>query len=258
MVATVRHEYEQKILFQELHQCSLETLVVRCDVTREDDLLGLVDSALERFGSIDVLVNNAGYGQFGGIELVTAAQARAQLEVNTIAPLRLAQLVLPHMREKGRGKIINISSVAGRIVLPWGGWYAASKFALEALTDAMRLECRPFNVQVVSVLSGPVQTDFVTKLQMSEPGATSPEFQHRIHEHAQARRKRSREGAWTSQMTAELLLSIARSSNPRTRYVTTSVGKAAVLLRKFLPDRLWDRLIVRAYGAQKIFNKPTP
>lgn len=230
--------------------------MVRCDVTCDDDLLGLVDSALQRFGSIDVLVNNAGYGQFGGIELVTAEQARAQFEVNTIAPLRLAQLVLPHMRERGSGRIINISSVAGRIVLPWGGWYAASKFALEALTDALRLECRPFNVHVVSVLSGPVQTDFVTKLQISEPRAASPEFQHRIHEHAQERRKRSREGAWTAQMTAELLLSIVKSSNPRTRYVTTPIGKAAVLLRKFLPDRLWDRLIVRAYGAQKIFNKP--
>lgn len=241
----------------ELHQRSLDTQVVTCDVTKDSDLCALVDAALSRFGRIDVLINNAGFGQFGGIETVTPVEARAQLEVNTIAPMRLAQLVLPHMRRQGGGLILNVSSVAGRVVLPWGGWYSASKFALEALTDALRLECRPFNVKVVSVLAGPTSSAFVKNVKLCAPSAESPEILHKIHQHAQEHRAKPRRSEWTHDRMAELLLKITASPNPKPRYVTTLTGKTAVALRKVLPDRLWDRFIVRAYGAQHLLKTPS-
>ncbi|MBK6766321.1 MAG: SDR family oxidoreductase [bacterium] len=254
VVATVREQYQFYSLFAELHQASLHTAVVLCDVTRDDDLQNLVGHAIERFGRIDALINNAGYGQFGGVEVVSPAQARAQLEVNTIAPARLAQLVMPLMREQGGGRIINISSVAGRIVVPWGGWYAASKFALEALTDALRIEGKPFGIRVVSVLAGPVESSFFAKLNIVTPEHLDVPLYNRVHEHALVRRTKPRPSAWASEEVAALLFRIATTRRPRTRYVTGTTGKAALILRKVLPDFLWDKLIVRAYGAHSILN----
>lgn len=256
-MATVREQYQLYSLFAELHQASLNTAVVLCNVARDSDLQEVVAHAIERFGRIDLLINNAGYGQFGGVEVVSPEQARAQLEVNTIAPARLAQLVLPHMREQGGGRIINISSVAGRVVLPWGGWYSASKFALEALTDALRLECKPFGVDVVSVLAGPVQSDFVAKLDVASPERLNVPLYHRIHNHALDRRAKPRPGAWSSEQVAELLLRIAATPRPRSRYTTGAKAKVAIALRKLLPDALWDKLIVRAYGAHSILKNPS-
>jgi short-subunit dehydrogenase len=256
VVATVRQEYELMILQAELHQASVHTLVSKCDITSEEDAKRLIETTHERFGRVDVLINNAGFGRFGGVEIVSDDEARAQLEVNTIAPMRLAQLVLPIMREQGRGRIINISSVAGRVVLPWGGWYSASKFALEALTDALRLECKPFNIHVVSVLAGSVRSAFTKNVYLSPPERVSLPLYNRIHEHAVARRSKPRPGAWDVERMAKLLFHIATTRRPRTRYVTTSVAKVAVFLRNILPDRLWDIFILRAYGAHSILKNP--
>lgn len=256
VVATVRQEYELMVLQAELHQASVYTLVKRCDVTNAQDISQLIETTRERFGRIDVLINNAGFGRFGGVEIVSVDEARAQLEVNTIAPMRLAQLVMPIMREQGGGRIINVSSVAGRVVLPWGGWYSASKFALEALTDALRLECKPFDIHVVSVLSGSVRSAFTKNVYLSPPERVNLPLYQQVHEHAVARRSKPRPGAWDAERMARLLFHIATTRRPRPRYVTTAVAKVAVFLRKFLPDRLWDRFILRAYGAHSILKKP--
>lgn len=256
MVATVREQYQLYALFAELHQASLYTSVVLCDVTRDSDLQMVVAHAIERFGRIDVLINNAGYGQFGGIEVVSTQQARAQLEVNTLAPARLAQLVLPHMRARSAGRIVNISSVAGKVVLPWGGWYSASKFALEALTDALRLETKPFGIKVVSLLAGPVASEFVAKLAMASPDGMNVPLYQQVHQLALNRSSKPRPNAWSPDQVAELLLHVATTPRPRTRYTTSATGKVAISLRKLLPDRLWDTFIVRAYGAHTILKNP--
>jgi len=254
VVATVRKQYQAHVLMPELHQISLHTAVELCDVSHDEALQQVVAHTIERFGRVDVLINNAGFGQSGAIELVTADEARRQLEVNTMAPARLAQLVIPHMRAQRSGRIINISSVAGRVVLPWNGWYSASKFALEALADAMRIELAPFGIKVVSVLAGPVDTQFVTNVHMSAPLADAPELYHKIHAFAQERRTRARPNAWSSERVAELLFRIATVSHPRTRYVTGGTARAAMILRKLLPDSLWDRFILRAYGASSLLS----
>ena len=111
-------------------------------------------------GRIDVLVNNAGYGFFGAIETVPLEEARRQLEVNVFGLARLTQLVLPYMREQGSGRIINTSSIAGKMVFYMGGWYNVTKYSVEAFSDALRMEMKPFGIDVVMIEPGAIKTDW--------------------------------------------------------------------------------------------------
>jgi NADP-dependent 3-hydroxy acid dehydrogenase YdfG len=115
---------------------------IALDVTKEESITACVEQIFKEVGSIDILVNNAGFGSYGAIEDVTMQDAKYQLEVNVFGAMRLTQLVLPKMRQNKYGKIVNLSSVGGKIAFPLGGWYHASKFAIEALSDAMRLEVK--------------------------------------------------------------------------------------------------------------------
>jgi NAD(P)-dependent dehydrogenase (short-subunit alcohol dehydrogenase family) len=125
--------------------------VLQLDLTEEDSIEACVKSIIERDGRIDILVNNAGYGSYGAIEDVPISEARRQFEVNLFGLARLTQAVLPSMRAKRFGRIVNISSIAGKIYTPFGGWYHATKFALEGFSDCLRLEVEPFGINVVVV-----------------------------------------------------------------------------------------------------------
>src|SRR5690606_15673856 len=122
----------------ELADAGAHTLAL--DVTDDDAMRAAVDAVEEAHGAVGTLINNAGYSQAGAVEVVPMADARRQFDTNVFGAMRMAQLVLPAMRKAGRGRIINISSMGGRMVLPADGWYHASKYALEALSDAMRVE----------------------------------------------------------------------------------------------------------------------
>ena len=121
------------------------------DVTDEASMEAAVQQIIDAEGRIDVLINNAGYGSYGAIEDVPIDEARRQFEVNLFGLARLTQLVLPHMRAQGRGRILNISSMAGRITMPLGAWYHATKYALEAFSDALRMEAEEFGIDVVII-----------------------------------------------------------------------------------------------------------
>ena len=139
---------------------ALGVVPLRMDVTDEASMVEGVRTVLEAEGHIDVLVNNAGYGYFGAIENVTMEEARRQQEVNVFGLARLCQLVLPSMRERGSGRIVNTASVAGRSVLYFGGWYHVSKYSVEALSDALRIELKPFGIDVVIIEPGGIRTDW--------------------------------------------------------------------------------------------------
>jgi NAD(P)-dependent dehydrogenase (short-subunit alcohol dehydrogenase family) len=136
------------------------TLVVPGDVTSDPDRRALIDTVLKRFGRIDALINNAGYGQRGPVERVPVESIRRNFETNVFALVALTQLVAPLLRAQGRGRIVNIGSVAGRIARPMSSIYDATKHALEALTDGLRGELKPFGVQVVLVRPGFIRTEF--------------------------------------------------------------------------------------------------
>lgn len=119
-----------------------------------------VERIISEQGRIDVLVNNAGYGSYGALEDVPMAEARAQMEVNVFGAARLTQLVLPHMRAQRSGTIVNVTSMGGKITTPLGGWYHATKFALEALSDCLRMEVAPFGIHVVVIEPGGIRTEW--------------------------------------------------------------------------------------------------
>ena len=132
------------------------------DVTDDASMSAGVNRILEETGRIDVLVNNAGYGSYGAIEDVPIDEARRQFEVNVFGLGRLTQLVTPRMRAQGSGTIINISSIGGKLTTPLGGWYHATKYAVEALSDALRIELSPFGIDVVVVEPGGIRTEWAS------------------------------------------------------------------------------------------------
>lgn len=159
---------------EDLREVGCEILPL--DVAEEESRATAVAAIEGRFGPIAVLVNNAGYPQYGPIEEVSLDAIRSQFETNVIGLIRLCQLVLPGMRRAGGGRIINVSSVSSRVTSAGGGIYHASKYAVEAIADALRPEVRPFGVEVVNVLPGPIATDFLRKLLASipKPAPTAP------------------------------------------------------------------------------------
>lgn len=132
---------------------------LKMDVTDDRSMKEGIEQILQKEGRIDVLVNNAGYGYFGAVETVAMEEARRQVEVNLFGLAQLCQLVIPSMRKQHSGRIVNISSVAGRMAVGFGGWYNVTKYSVEAISDAMRMELKSFGIDVVLIEPGPIKTD---------------------------------------------------------------------------------------------------
>ena len=130
------------------------------DVTDEESIKSAIDTIIRNEGRIDVLINNAGYGSFGAVEDVDISEAKMQFEVNLFGLARLLQLVLPHMRKQKSGRIINVSSMGGRLTTYFGAWYHATKYALEAFSDALRMEVSDFGIDVSLIEPGGIKTDW--------------------------------------------------------------------------------------------------
>jgi len=244
---------------KELADAGLRTLQV--DVTVESSMGQAVARIEAESGSVDVLVNNAGYGLSGTVEEACAEEIREQFETNVFGPTRLIQLVLPGMRRQGSGTIVNLSSIFGRYAVPGGGYYHASKHAIEALSDALRLEVENFGIRVVLVEPGPVLTEFgvpyVKSLQRGEDGPYG-DFGTRAAEYYGAlygRTRRTLAGslAVSSDDVARVIEQVISSEKPRPRYPVGPLAHTTLGLRRVLSDRLFDRLIVR-----KRFPVPQP
>jgi short-subunit dehydrogenase len=141
-------------------QSSHDALITTGDITSPIDRARIVEATLERFGRIDVLINNAGQGSYDPVLLTDNDLARRLFELNFFSPLAMTQLVVPHMRRKGAGMVVNVGSIAGQVALPWMTIYSATKFALGALTNALRIELRPDGIHMMNVFPGYVNTTF--------------------------------------------------------------------------------------------------
>lgn len=221
---------------------------VRMDVTDEQSMQDGVKTVLDKEGRIDVLVNNAGYGYFGSVENVTMEEARRQQEVNVFGLARLCQLVLPTMRRQGSGRIVNTSSIAGKIVLPFGGWYNVSKFSVEALSDALRMEVNPFGIDVVLIEPGGIKTDWgiIAARHLKESSAGTPyetdggRFSDVMHYGYSSNFLSS-----PHVITRAILRAVDRR-RPKSRYRTGRGSHLMVFLHSVLPTRWWDALMRRA------------
>ncbi|MEF8785050.1 MAG: SDR family oxidoreductase [Haloarculaceae archaeon] len=212
------------------------------DVTSGEDIDRVVDRIIEEERTLDVLVNNAGYGQYGPVEDIPTDRVHAQFDVNVYGPHRLTRAVLPHMRTVDEGTIVNVSSVSGRIVAPGGGVYSASKFALEAMSDALRAEVEEFGVDVVLVEPGPVDTEFDGRVdrELDEGTEYRSEYQwvYDIIEDGSLVAGGA-PIAVTPEQVAETIHDAISVSDPAARY---PVGRVAqyMLYSRFLPDKLRD------------------
>jgi len=200
-------------------------------------------------GRVDLLVNNAGYAETGPVELVAEADARRQLEVNLFAVGAMVRAVLPLMRAARSGRILNVSSIAGRLGYPLFGWYCASKHALEGLSDALRLEARPFGVHVCLVEPGPVDTEFFSVARergspLLEDGA-SP--YRPLYAHAGEIEAHFRGMAAPPERVARALLKAATARRPKARYPVHALAKATMLALRLLPRGLVDRALRRDF-----------
>jgi NAD(P)-dependent dehydrogenase (short-subunit alcohol dehydrogenase family) len=196
---------------------------------------------------LDILVNNAGYGQLGPLEEISPEKLRRQLEVNVIGLVAFTQPWLPMMRARHAGHIVNVSSIAGRVATPFMGAYNASKFALEGLSDAWRLELAPFGVHLVLVAPGPVRTDFgAAAARLSEEDPASPYA--RYTRRWRGARKRTDLFDRSPDVVAKAIARAVEKAHPRPRYTITLPAKAGAVARRVLPDTLMDFVFKLAMG----------
>ena len=219
--------------------------VVRMDVTDEASMQNGVESVVQAEGRIDVLINNAGYGFFGAIENVPMEEARKQLEVNVFGLARLTQLVLPYMRRQQSGRIINISSIAGKMVFYMGGWYNVTKYSVEAFSDALRMEMKPFGIDVVMIEPGAIKTDWgiiaASHLKESSVGTA--------YEESGTQWANNMDWFYQTNMLsppAEITKAISRAVNsrrPKARYCGGRFSVTGKIVHALLPVRWWDAMM---------------
>lgn len=219
--------------------------VIELDVTKEESMSSCVSTILEKEGRIDILVNNAGYGYFGAIEDVTMEEARKQIEVNIFGLARMTQLVLPSMRKNKFGKIVNISSMGGKMHTPFGGWYHATKFAVEGFSDCLRMEVEPFGIDVIIVEPGGIKTDWgiiaAENLKNSSIGSAYENTALETSNHM--KNLYSGDKLTNSNVIAKTIGKAITANKPKTRYLVGYGAKPAVFLRRILSDRMFDKII---------------
>ena len=214
------------------------------DVRSDDSVQAAVQSLLAQAGRIDLLVNNAGYVQFGAIEESSVADAQAQLDTNLLGVIRMVKAVLPVMRQQGLGRIINISSIVGHVAAPHFGLYATSKFALEGLSEALREEVRPFGVSVSLVEPSYVNTPIV-----SQPPTNPIAAYTNARQAAQQAFMKSSKNGMEPGAVARAILRAATTTRPRLRYPVGQDGKALLLLKRLLPESAFEALKRRLFSA---------
>ncbi|CAM6560165.1 Putative oxidoreductase YbbO [Escherichia coli] len=219
---------------------------LRMDISCDEEIISGVNTILSQTGGVDVLVNNAGFGLYGPVEEVSIEEARYQFEVNLFGAARLTQLLLPSMRVRGNGRIINITSMGGKMYSILGAWYHATKHALEGWSDCLRLEVAEFGIKVVIVEPGVIETGFgdAASETIVKRSASGP-YGHLVQMVAKAIKKTYGHGTGSDPTVVANVVSLAvKSDNPKTRYAVGKFAKMLICLRVWLGDRLFDRIIL--------------
>ena len=223
----------------------LGVIPIQMDVTDDASMVAGVNAVLKAEGRIDVLVNNAGYGYFGAIENVSMEEARRQIEVNVFGLGRLTQLVIPHMRQQGSGRIVNVASIAGKLAIYFGGWYHVSKFAVEGFSDALRMELKPFGINVVIIEPGAIRTDWgiIAAEHLAESSKGT------VYEEASMNEAKIMKYGYSSKLLsppsviAKAICKGVNRKHPKARYRTGRGSHSMVFLHWLLPARWWDALV---------------
>ena len=223
---------------------------VEMDVSNSRDNERVVRRIIDSEGRIDVLINNAGFGLYGPVEDIPIDDAKYQFEVNLFGLAHLTQLVLPHMRAQGAGRIVNTSSMGGRIFTPFGAWYHAAKHALEGWSDCLRLETAPFNIQVVLIQPGLIRTEFGQVV----GGGLQKYYNDSAYKAALDRLfammstpKAANRGT-EPEILARVFVKAATTAKPRRRYIKGVTARPLIFIRKWFGDKIYELVLHRTFG----------
>lgn len=223
--------------------------IVSLDLTKDETIVECVNDILSKEGRIDILINNAGYGAYGAVEDVSIEEAKRQFEVNMFGLARITQLVLPKMREHKFGRIVNISSMGGKIYTPLGAWYHATKHAVEGWSDCLRLEVKPFGIDVVVVEPGGIKTPWgkiaADNLRKTSGKGVYSTFTSNV---ADGMEKTYTSNSLTNvDVLGKVIAKAATVNKPKTRYVKGYMAKPAIAIRKWFGDRAFDKMIMSQF-----------
>ncbi len=219
--------------------------LIEMDVTNDESMIRGVQKIIESEKRIDVLVNNAGYGSYGALEDVPISEAKYQFEVNIFGLARLTQLVLPYMRKQNSGKIVNISSMGGKFGEPHGSWYHATKFALEGLSDSLRMELKQFNIGVVIIEPGAIKSEWggIAKEKLLKVSGNTA-YKNMAEKHAALIDETYKRVGSEPIIIAKTIARAINSNNPKTRYAVGGGAKLLLFVKCILSDKLFDKVFL--------------
>lgn len=219
---------------------------MQMDITVDTDIENVVKTISQKEGKIDLLINNAGYGSYGAVEDVPLDEARRQFEVNLFGLARITQLVLPIMRKNVSGRIINISSMGGKVYSPFGAWYTASKHALEGWSDSLRVETKPFGIDVVVIEPGGIKTPWglIAAENLKKTSGQSA-YSKKANKVADNMINMFTTGKYLTdeEVIAKTIIKASLAKNPKTRYAVGYMAKPVLFIRRFISDRMLDRIV---------------
>ena len=225
------------------------------DVTSEESMIAAVKAVEAEHGKVGTLINNAGYGEYGPIEESDLVRVRTMFETNVFGLARLTQLVLPAMRRARSGRIVNIGSMGGRITFPVGGFYHATKYAVEDISDALRVEVKPFGIDVILVEPGLIRSNFESRVNQGLESGSGADGGDTAYADLLTANEKNTTGGYANdfmatgpEAVAAVIAKALESPRPRSRYVVTSAAKVMINLRRFGGDRVWDATMRRQYG----------
>ena len=246
VIGTSRSLERLAALFDEAEALGLKVYGVELDMNSDDSVDSVMPALISQFGSIDALVNNAGFGVWGPIQSLSIDELKTQFEANFFGAVRMIHAVLPTMIERGEGRIVNISSVLGRFGTPFNGAYVASKFALEGISESLRIELAPLGVHVSVVEPGLFETDF-DRNQIRAARADDPDMAYAPYVRRYSERSSQFDHLAADPIrVARVVEKIIRSRRPRFRYPVGPDARAGMVGARFLPERLFHAVLSRA------------
>lgn len=225
-----------------LEQDGIKT--IHLDVTDDESMINCIDKIIKAEGRLDVLVNNAGYGSYGALEDIPMEEARRQMEVCVFGLARLTQLVLPHMRKQRSGSIVNISSIGGKIGEPHGAWYHAAKYAVEGMSDSLRMELYEFGINVIIIEPGSIKTEWggiAVDNMLKVSGHTA--YSDLTRKHADMLKRFGGRGSEPS-VIGKTIVKAVTSKKPKTRYCIGTGGPMMLWMSRLLSDKMFDRMML--------------
>ena len=227
---------------------NFDFVFLKMDVRDEISIQKAVDHIIEKTGRIDVLINNAGLGTLGSLEDTSLEEARAVFETNVFGVHGMCRAVLPTMRAQNQGTILNITSIAGQVALPYRGIYNSTKFAVEGFSEALSMELNPFNINVIIVRPGDYKTNIDNNRKIAEKALEKSSAYYESFNRANFLIKEEIKVAWTTDKIAIDIERILRKKHPKLHYTSAPlIQQLSIPLHWILPSRLFERMVSRFY-----------